>query len=131
MANKDEILKLLNDNLRSKDDIGLSHTITVLYLDGADSDFTHILLQLLECDWHILHEDIVDVLELIKDPISVDKLYNLALNVPEDDECCSLGKKCIWALSAINTEDSRRKIKLLCNSQEPIIRETAILYFNE
>ncbi|WP_222594656.1 hypothetical protein, partial [Sphingobacterium faecium] len=74
--------------------------MAVLSTDGADSDYTDILLQLLDEKWHISEEDIITVLELIKDPKSVNKLYEFALDVPDYDEMRAIAKKCIWALSA-------------------------------
>lgn len=122
---KEQTLSLLKENVKNKDKKGLDATTSVLWWDGADRDYTDILLQLLDENWHTSEENIVSILEIIKDPKSVDKLYEVAINVPDYDEMCALAKKCMWALSAINTPEAIQKLKLLQNSDDPIIRENA------
>lgn len=122
---KEETLSLLKNNVANKDEKGLANTLAVICNDGADSDYTDILLQLLDEQWHISEEDIISVLELIKDPKSVGKLYEVAINVPDYDEMRAIAKKCIWALSAINTPEAIQKLKLLEKVNDPIIQENA------
>ncbi|MBY0536941.1 MAG: HEAT repeat domain-containing protein [Chitinophagaceae bacterium] len=122
---KKETLSLLKDNIANKDDKGLANTLAVMYNDGADNDYTDILLQLLDEKWHTSEEDIISVLELIKDPKSVDKLYEVALDVPDYDDMRAIAKKCMWALSAINTSEAIQKLKLLEKVDDPIIKENA------
>lgn len=122
---KRETLFLLRENVSNRDPIGLANTLAVICRDGADSDYTEILLNLLDETWHISEEDIVEVLELIKDPKSIEKLYEVAVNIPDYDEMRALAKKCMWALSAINTPEAIHKLKLLQNSVDPIIKENA------
>lgn len=123
---KEETLSLLKENVSNKDKKGLANTLAVIYGDGADSDYTDILLQLLDEKWHISEEDIISVLELIKDPKSVDKIYEVALDVPDYDDMRAIAKKCIWVLSAINTPEAVQKLKLLTEVDDPIIKENAI-----
>ncbi len=122
---KKETLSLLKENVTNKDDKGLANTLAVIYNDGADRDYTDILLQLLDEKWHTSEEDIISVLELIKDPKSVDKLYEVALDVPDYDDMRAIAKKCIWALSAINTPEAIQILKLLGKVDDPIIKENA------
>jgi hypothetical protein len=122
---KEQTLSLLKDNATNNDDKGLANTLAVLFYDGADTDYTDILLQLLDEKWHTSEEDIISMLELIKDPKSVDKLYKVALDVPDYDDMRAIAKKCIWALSAINTPEAVQKLKLLENVDDPIIKENA------
>lgn len=131
LAFKKETLSLLNKNIESRDATGLSSTLAVIYLDGADTDYTEPLLSLLDQDWHTSEEDIVGILEQIKDPKSVDKLYKIAVNIPDYDDMRALAKKCIWALSAINTSESIEKLKLLQAFDDPIIRENATFQLNK
>jgi hypothetical protein len=122
---KTETLSLLRDNFSDKDAKGLSNTLAVIYNDGADRDFTSILLLLLDEKWHTSEEDIVGILEIIKDPKSIDKLYETAISVPDYDDMRALAKKCMWALSAINTPEAIQKLKLLQSSDDKIIKENA------
>lgn len=122
---KAETLSLLSENVKSLDAKGLSNTLAVIYNDGADDDYTAILLSLLDESWHTSEEDIVGILELIKDPKSIDKLYDVAVHVPDYDDMRALSKKCMWALSAINTPEAINKLELLQKSSDPIIKENA------
>lgn len=126
-----ETLSLLKKNVENRDVKGLSNTLAVIYKDGADSDFTGLLLSLLDEDWHTSEEDIVGILEIIKDPKSVDKLYDVAVNVPDYDDMRALAKKCMWALSSINTPEAVEKLKLLRESNDPIIKENATFQLEE
>ena len=124
---KNKTLPLLHESIEKKDEDLLSSTLAVLFYDGADIDYTEDLLKLLKVDWHILEEDIIQVLEIIKDPKSIETLYELALFVPDYDEMRSLAKKCLYALSAINTKESIEKIKILSTFDDDIIRENALM----
>lgn len=128
---KKETLSLLKENAKNEDQEGLETTLSVLFYDGADADYTDILLQLLDEKWHISEEDIISVLELIKDPKSVDKLYEVALDVPDYDDMRAIAKKCMWALSAVNTPEAIQKLKLLKKVDDPIIKENAIFQLEE
>lgn len=128
---KEETLSLLKDNVKNKNDKGLANTLAVICNDGADSDYTDILLQLLDEQWHTSEEDIISVLELIKDPKSVDKIYEVALAVPDYDDMRAIAKKCMWALSAINTPEAVQKLKLLEKVDDLIIKENATFQLEE
>lgn len=128
---KKETLSLLKENVKNEDQEGLETTLSVLFYDGADADYTDILLQLLDEKWHTSEEDIISVLELIKDPKSVDKLYEVALDVPDYDDMRAIAKKCMWALSAVNTPEAIQKLKLLEKVDDPIIKENATFQLEE
>lgn len=122
---KSKTLHLLKENAENKDDKALDSILAIIFYDGADKEYTAMLLQLLDADWHIRIEDIVSVLEVVKDPASIDKLYEVAVNVPDYDEMRSLAKKCIAALGAINTPASIEKLVLLKHSDDALISENA------
>ncbi len=128
---KEQTLSLLKTNVANKDENGLANTLAVICNDGADSDYTDILLKLFDEDWHTSEEDIISVLELIKDPKSVDKLYEVALDVPDYDDMRAIAKKCMWALSAINTSDAIQRLKMLEKVDDLIIRENASFQLKE
>jgi hypothetical protein len=122
---KEQTLSLLKNNTTNKNEKGLAHTLAVICNDGADRDYTDILLHLLDEKWHTFEEDIISILELIKDPKSVEKLYEVALDVPDYDDMRAIAKKCMWALSAINTPEAVQKLKMLAKVDDPIIKENA------
>jgi len=128
---KEETLSLLKENVANKDDKGLANTLAVICNDGADRDYTDILLQLLDEKWHTSEEDIISILELIKDPKSVDKLYEVALDVPDYDDMRAIAKKCMWVLSAINTSEAVQKLKMLAKSDDLIIKDNAAFQLEE
>jgi hypothetical protein len=125
---KQETFSLLNENIKAKDGVGLSHTLGVIAWDGADRDYTGMMLSLLDENWHISGEDIVSILGLIKDPDSVNKLYEVAVNVPDYDEMRAMAKKCMWALAAINTPTAIEKLFLLTELDDYIINENACFH---
>lgn len=122
---KTETLSLLKGDFASQNKRGLHNTLSVIYVDGADNDYTDILLNLLDEKWHDSEEDIVSILELIKDPKSINKLFELALDIPDYDEMRGLSKKCIYALSAINTPEAIQKLEILAKHDDDIIKENA------
>jgi len=122
---KAETLSLLKENLENEDKNGLASTLSIIYCDGADQDYTDTLLSLSEEDWHLDIELIVEIIELTKDPKAINKLFELAVNVPDYDEMRALAKKCMYALSAINTPESIEKLMILKESDDPIIKENA------
>ena len=95
--------------------------------DGLDKTYSPVLCKLLFEEWHFSQEDIVMMLEDIKDPNSIESLFNAALKIPGHDDGRSLAKKCIWTLKAINTKSAIEKIILLSHSDDEIIRKNAIL----
>jgi len=91
-------------------------------------DFVGILCKLIASHWHFQHENIAMIFQRLKSPDSIDYLYQAALtqfHYLDFDEAYALAVKCIWALGDINTEDSRRKLELLTDSENEIISDNA------
>lgn len=92
-------------------------------------DYVGIICKLLESHWHFQHENIAMILQKLKSPASIDYLYKAALtqlDYLDFDEAYALAVKCIWALGDINTEDSRKKLKVITESENEIIRDNAV-----
>lgn len=114
------------EEVKERHDERLLHYLCVIsFADGVDNRFTDILCRFLKDDWHRCHEDIVSLLEDIKDPQSVDCLYQRALEIPDYDDGRALAIKCIWALGAINTGEAKKRLVLLTRSGDKITREHA------
>ena len=95
--------------------------------------FVNILNKLIVEEWHYKHEDIARILQKLKDPKSVEYLYEATLSSYEYldyDESYALAVKCIWALGDINNEFAIEKLKLLSKSDNTIIKENAINQLN-
>jgi len=93
------------------------------------SSYIEILCQLLKEEWHIKHEDIVSILEDIKDPKAIDILYDIAqrkFNYYIRDEKYPLARRCIWALWKIGTEEAIYKIKLLSKFDDEDVQKYAV-----
>lgn len=98
------------------------------HFNSFSQDSVEILCKLLVEDWHKQHEDIAWILQKLKDPASVGPLYwaaNASLPYLAYDDAHALATKAMWALSEINSEDARRKLTLLTQSEIPIIRDNA------
>ena len=120
-----ELIREMSITRNSKDVQLLEYLLTMASHDGVNKSYTQILCDLLKDDWHDSYEDIVMVLEEIKDPNSINCLYEAAINIPDYDDGRSLAKKCIWALGAINTEEANNKLEALKEFNDPIISEVA------
>ena len=69
--------------------------------------FLKLLNELVVCDWHKQHEDIVDMLQRISDESSIEPLYQtmyLKLQYLEWDDNYSLQKRCTRAIAGIGGE---------------------------
>ena len=114
---------------KNADDLSLALTLIIFCINIIyTNEFVELLCLLLKEKWHQEHENIVMMLESIKSPKSVDVLYDTAItkfDYLDYDDSIPLATKCIYALGEINTEKAREKLKLLADSDEPIIKEEA------
>ena len=108
----------------------LEDLLSIAMRDGADVRFTDILTRLIKAKWHDRQEDIVWLFEKIKDPASVETIYEVAINIPDYDDGRGLARKCIWALGAINSKEAIEKLELLYHMNDPIIKEVAWMELN-
>lgn len=110
---------------------------SVLYVGFAfnlfTEEFVSVLCKLLEVDWHFQHENIASILKQLKCPDAVESLYKAALfnlSYLEYSEASPLAVKCIWALGDINTSESRKKLELLAQSENQVIKNNAVKQLN-
>lgn len=112
---------------RSGDDLEYVLLLSFTF-DIIDESFSEILCKILLGDWHYKHEDIAMMLQQLKWPPSVDALYETAIRKFEYldyDESHALARKCIHALSDLNTKESIEKLQLLTESTVSVIKESA------
>lgn len=121
----DELLDKFEKAVLTQDETALMYLKLISSEDGLNSKYTDILCRLLKADWYHGQEDITTMLEDIKDPASIDALYERALDIPENDDMRALARKCIWALLAINTPESIKKIELLAGLDDKYISNFA------
>lgn len=139
---KQELIKLypvpltdeyLIDELKSainkKDSKALSFTMILVYFrEFFSNDLLPILEPILVEDWHQSHEDIAFLLQKLKSPSSAKWLFQAAtmnFDYLEYDEFFALARKCMWALAAINTPESRKMIQELATVDNEVICEHA------
>lgn len=121
-----KIISLLERALaeRNADDVEYTLSVGALF-DLFTENSVSILCKLLVSESHTRHEDIARYLQDLKSPKSIESLYAAALlklDYLDFDENFALARKCTWALSAINTNESRRKLELLAQCDNEIIR---------
>jgi hypothetical protein len=114
-------------NKKSARDVELAMILAHRFVLCAS--WSTMLAELLHADWHISHEDVASALQDIRDPSTVDALYEAALKrhpYLDYDEAFALAVKCIWALHDIGTGPAREKLALLAQSDNEVIRRNAI-----
>ena len=117
-ANPEILRRHLGETLdtRIADDVE-SLLVVSLLLGALTTDSTEILCRLLLADFHTRHEDIAKTLQELRDPRSVQALYDACfLDLPYFiDDGDALARKCTWALHDVGTEDAFEKLRLLCS----------------
>ncbi|TCZ64239.1 HEAT repeat domain-containing protein [Flaviaesturariibacter aridisoli] len=129
LDNKRQILMMLNDAFNSKDSEEVEYSMLLgFHLNAFSPEYAPLLCKLLLADWHYKHEDIVFILQKLKNPNTVDCLYDVIFakfSYLEYDDSYSLARKAIHALADIDTNEARAMLQRLSNSDIPIIREKA------
>ncbi len=124
---KEKIIDLYKRVIAEMNGEELKYVNTVACLDGVDEDYTVFLIELLKSKWHEAEEDLIDLLGDTKDERGIDLLFELSTLEYEWDENRSVSKKCIWALKKIGTTLANKKLVMLSQHDNSIIKETAQL----
>jgi hypothetical protein len=132
--NPNYVLELLEVAFKEKNAYDIEYAMLIAFTFNLfTKDFVNILCRLLEEKWHFQHEDITRILQSLKAPEAIEYLYRTALSKFEyldHNDSSALAVKCIWALGDINTTDSRKKLELLAQVKNEIIRSNAIEQLN-
>jgi len=84
--------------------------------------------------WHCRHEDVARMLQKLREPCSVDALFEAATSrhdYLDYDECFCLARKCTWALADIGTPEARARLEKLALSPNGVIAEFAQKRLNQ
>ena len=124
-------LESLENGYQEKNSDTIEFTLYFGYNIASSEKFMPILNKLIVEDWHISHEDIASLLQVLKLPDSIDYLYkaifvSAKLEYLPGDMSGALIRKCCFALGDINTMPSREILKNLSNSDNSLIREAAM-----
>lgn len=94
---------------------------------------TEILGKLISQVWHKQHEDIARIFQELKDPNSITSLME-AVHIKCDywiDNGDAFIRKCMYALSHINTKESKLKLTILSNDSNEIVKKYAQQHLNK
>lgn len=98
-------------------------------LFGRSRRATPILCSLLVRDDHKGHDDLADTLQNLRDPRSVECLFDRAhraLPYLDYNESSALARRCVWALHDIGTEEAVAKLEALAKDpREEVSAEAA------
>lgn len=126
--------KLLASAYNEKNPDDVEYALMIAYKFNLITErYVDILCNLLESDWHYKHEDIARTLQELKSPKSIESLYRTALtkfDYLEYDNSYALARKCTWALGDINTNEAKKKLELLAESDDEEISNYAIKQLN-
>jgi hypothetical protein len=117
--------RALETAFSNKDKDEVECVLMLGYKFGFPEECVPVLCKLLMEDWHIMHEDIVQLFQFdLKDPRAVEPLYRTAFaHFPylDYDEFSGLARKCTWALADIGTPEAKEKLQELARCENAAI----------
>jgi hypothetical protein len=123
---QEHVLFLINSAYDRKNNEELEQAFLLGFSFGFTKDYVQILCLLLLEDWHCQHENIAMIFQLLKDPKSINCLYEgiqLKFDYLAYNDSKTFIEKCAWALGDIKTPESKEKLMLLLDLNDPIITE--------
>jgi hypothetical protein len=127
--NREYIYSVLKNIYDTKDADSLEQALDLTVFDLSIfswDQFYHLICQFLKEQWHFSHEGLVGALPVLDVPVVIETLYETALlklDYLSYDDTFALARRCIFTLGEINSVNSRRKIDLLGESDNPVIRK--------
>lgn len=121
-------LAMLQRALQERDPVGAEFGLYLAHRFGITNNFLDVLLALANVPWHQRHEDVIEGLAALKNPASVDALYQAALArhpYLEYDDAFALGTKSIYALGAIETREAVSRLGELLHCGNSILETEA------
>jgi hypothetical protein len=124
----DENLRKLYNAIEAKDTEQVDNALHKCFDSSFSPEYVPALIGLLGKPWHYRHEDIVRVLQQLRDSRAVDALYEEAHSEYEYlnyDDCYGLARKCTWALADIGTPEAKVKLQQLAQENNQLVAEYA------
>jgi len=87
-------------------------------------EYVYLLIELIESDWHIRHEDVARELQHHGNQSAVSALHRTATrkySYLEYDNSYALARKCTWALADIGTVEAKQALQELVKQSDPEI----------
>ncbi len=122
------IERLLRESFKEADEDGIDCALLVGFVFGFGVRHIQILCELSDADGHHSHEDIVSALDELRTPRATDVFFRAIQarhKYLDFDDAHALAVKALYALSNLNTESAREKIRLATHSDVPRIAEQA------
>lgn len=123
------VSELLSEAVCSKDPDLVEYALIVGFTFGFQEEHLNQLLKLLSRDDHVSHENLVSAIGDLRPREAVSALYQMTQEIPEYlkfDDARALATKAIWALGDIAGSEAEEALKDLSESDEDILRKTAI-----
>ncbi len=131
LKNPNELIRLLETAYEEKNSSDVEGVMFIGFvLDAYNHEYIDILCKLSLADWHIKHEDIASLFQMLRAPETVEHVYQLALSRFPCDYYYfyqTLPIKCTWALRDIGTPEAVEKLRLLAQHDNEIIRTEFVL----
>ena len=121
-------LKWLEESYQTRNAEDLLCALIVGFNFGFGSEHLNVLSKLVAVDWHYSHEDVVDALDELRSPDTVEALFRATQWIPKSlgyDDSRALAVKAIWALGKISGSEAETRLEALARSEDPILRKTA------
>lgn len=122
------VLRKLKESIHSENPDQLEDALNSAWKNRMKIKYVDALNEMLLLPWHFRHEDIVNALQELQSPTSVDVLFESATikhKYLEFDESFSLSRKCTWALADIGTFEAKSKLVELSKNIDPYISKYA------
>ena len=121
-------LHILEEGYRKQEVLDIEPGLRLGFYFGFLPEHFDILCWLSDADWHKQHEDVVTALDKLRDERAVGVLYRAALKLHPYlayDDSRALAVKAIWALGRLGSAAADEKLRLLAQSNDPILSNTA------
>ncbi len=121
----ESLQKRLEDAILAQDPDAFEFALVEVSVeDGAPLTLADLLARAIGMSWHRQHENLATLLQIAKDPASVEALFEAALSKHTYlayDTTRALTRKCTWALADIGTPEAKRRLLELAIDDDAVI----------
>lgn len=126
---KNQIIEKLKKAILEQDPALVETAIFQIHKSNYEKEYIPLLIELLDADWHVRHEDIVLAFQDFKDNDSTAILLKTAkrkFEYLDYDNSYALARKCTWALAEIATIESKNALLEISQMPDNTIANFAI-----
>jgi hypothetical protein len=117
---KEQLLRAME----ARDPDAFERALEFAYEVGLSRELARLLADALLMPWHARHEDLALALQTLRDPLTVDAIFEAALSKHDYlayDDSLALARKCTWALADIGTAEARKRLEQLASGANSTI----------